>query len=108
VKGVIKRAGRGRVDGGKKEEESRSPIPVSQDTQHYLPFPKFLLGGHRHEVSNVDWSSRARYIVTIDQNALRVWEEWEFGRGRLVWAGPERIEMATPPPLPTPEESKMS
>ena len=75
----------------------------TQDTQTHLPFPKFRLGGHRQEVSVLDWSSQARYIATIDEGTLRVWEDGEAdGRERLYGMHPEKAEITTPLPLPTP------
>ncbi|EFO28117.2 hypothetical protein LOAG_00376 [Loa loa] len=39
----------------------------------YLPYPKYTLGGHRYEVTVARFSSNGRYIVTMDDSYLKIW-----------------------------------
>ncbi|KAI3422015.1 protein hexamerization [Globodera pallida] len=41
-----------------------------------LPNSKFVLDGHGREVECVQWSSRGRFMITMDSEIIRIWSKW--------------------------------
>ncbi|KAL3101205.1 hypothetical protein niasHT_027961 [Heterodera trifolii] len=41
-----------------------------------LPNAKFVLDGHDKEVECVQWSSKGKYLITMDSEIVRIWSPW--------------------------------
>jgi len=65
--------------------QDAGPNLIGYNHASYLPRPKYQLDGHKNEVFTVGWSSKGRYIVTMDQQTLRIWDSQSSDEDEKKW-----------------------